>query len=155
MFTHQSLWLESLLRLLVNKEQDIPDDFVVTVGEGQTARTFTVPIYILTASDMVVGRDEELPSDQGSSHPMPYPAPNWVQPPSENSASSNAVNVNAQHPGINVAQGMFEDISSDHGDSLHGARNVSSQHEGSTSFDAQNLVDSPDLAAMDFEAFGV
>lgn len=46
-----------IVKALVNREQDIPDDFVVSMGEGQSTRTFIVPIYILTAQDIAVGGD--------------------------------------------------------------------------------------------------
>jgi hypothetical protein len=78
-----------IVKALVNKEQDIPDDVVLSVGEAPRVRTFTVPIFIFTASDVVIGGDEELPSEFGPAHPLPFPAPHWLEPEAELSGSSN------------------------------------------------------------------
>lgn len=68
------------MKALVNKEQDIPHDFVVLVGEGEHTRFLMVPMIILTSSDMVIGGDEELPPKNDPAHPMVVPTQNWVNP---------------------------------------------------------------------------
>jgi hypothetical protein len=67
-----------IVKALVNSEPDIPDDFVDSVGEALRVRTFTVPVFILTATDFVEGGDEQLPPEEGPTHPIPHPAPRWV-----------------------------------------------------------------------------
>lgn len=78
-----------IVKALVNQEQDIPDDVVVSVGEAPRVRTFTVPIFILTAIDVVIVGDEELPPELGPAHPLPFAAPRWLQLVAELSESFN------------------------------------------------------------------
>lgn len=77
-----------------------------------------MPIFILTASDLAIGGDEEAPLKHGPAHPMPYLAPNWMPPHGENSASSHMADNQA-----GVAQGMFDAPSSFHaGDAWNAAQ---------------------------------
>jgi hypothetical protein len=62
LYVHESVTIARIIvKALVNNEQDIPDDFVVYVGEAPRVRTFTVPVFILNATDFAEGGDEQLP----------------------------------------------------------------------------------------------
>jgi hypothetical protein len=64
LYVHESLTVARIIvKALVNNEQDIPDDFVVTVGEAPRVCSFMVPVYILTTTDVVDGGDEQLPPE--------------------------------------------------------------------------------------------
>jgi hypothetical protein len=80
-----------IVKVLVNSEQDIPDDFVISVGEAPVTRSFTVPVFILSAMDFAVGGDEELPPADGQAHHLPFLTPRWLYPPAAASASSSAL----------------------------------------------------------------
>jgi hypothetical protein len=90
LYVHESLTVARIIvKVLVNNEQDIPDDFVVTVGEAPRVHPFTVPVYILAATDVVDGGDEQLPPKNSPAHPLPHPAPHWT-PMQEQSISANS-----------------------------------------------------------------
>jgi hypothetical protein len=79
LYVHESLIVARIIvKVLVNNEQDIPDDFVVTVGEAPRVRSFNVPVYILTPTDVVDGGDEQLTPENSPAHPLPHPAPRWM-----------------------------------------------------------------------------
>lgn len=75
LYVHESVTVARIIvKALVNKEQDTPDDIVVSAGEGPCICSFTVPIFILSPTDVVVGADEQPPPNDGPAHPMPHPA---------------------------------------------------------------------------------
>jgi hypothetical protein len=79
LYVHESATVAKIIiTALVNSEQDIPDDFVVSVGGAPRVRTFTVPVFILTATDFVEGEYEHLLPQEGPTQPIPHPAPRWV-----------------------------------------------------------------------------
>lgn len=43
-----------IVKALVQREQDVPDDFVFSIGECQNTRTFTILMFIITAYDQVI-----------------------------------------------------------------------------------------------------
>lgn len=61
--------------VLVNKDNDVPDSVTLSVGTYPRVHTWTVPIFLLSANDVVLGGDEEPVSVAGPTHPMPHPAP--------------------------------------------------------------------------------
>jgi hypothetical protein len=66
LYVHESATVAKIIiTALVNSEQDIPDDFVVSVGGAPRVRTFTVPVFILTATDFVEGEYEHLLPQEG------------------------------------------------------------------------------------------
>lgn len=159
-----------IVKALVHREHDISDSFVVTIGEGRRTRTFTIPVFILVASDLVEGGDEQPPHDNGIPHPLPYPAPQWMQPPGVNSASSNVMEQNAEN-NPNLAQGMFEHCSeqcASQGDDQDVNQNLGANQDDSQGHNADDdfpleivepvPVQREDLplfpAATDFEASG-
>ncbi|CAO2168125.1 unnamed protein product [Urochloa humidicola] len=69
-----------IVKVLVNKDADIPESITVSAGTDPRIRTWTVPIFLLQASDVVLGGDEQpLPVD-GPIHPITPPAPRWMGP---------------------------------------------------------------------------
>jgi hypothetical protein len=103
---HPSVTLNRVIvKALVNREQEIPDDFVVFVGDTSSFRSLTVQIFILYAIDVNVGGDEELPPIHRPAHPLPFPTPRWLYPPAEASESSSTVlgNVGHEIPAEHVA----------------------------------------------------
>ncbi|CAO2143759.1 unnamed protein product [Urochloa humidicola] len=69
-----------IARVLVNKDVDVPDSVTVSVGTLPCVRTWIVPVFLLSATDVVLGGDEEPISMEGPTHPMPHPAPGWMGP---------------------------------------------------------------------------
>lgn len=67
-----------VVKVLVNKEDDIPDDVIVSPGDSSCAPSWTMPIFILHAQDLSVYGDEDALPPVGPLHPMPNPAPRWV-----------------------------------------------------------------------------
>lgn len=67
-----------VVKALVNKEDDVPDEIVVTLGDAPKAPSWTVPVYILHATDVPVDADEDAITADGPLHPMPHPAPRWA-----------------------------------------------------------------------------
>ncbi|CAN6224027.1 unnamed protein product [Urochloa humidicola] len=108
-----------VIKALVNKYSDIPDSVTVSTGSGPLARSWTVPVFLLSASDIVLGGDEEPILVDGLTHPMPQPAPEWMGPHGvhgfanwvDEGASVNGGNV--QQPGGVQAQGDQVDGRSD------------------------------------------
>ncbi|KAF8720712.1 hypothetical protein HU200_023615 [Digitaria exilis] len=78
---HKSSTLSRLVvRVLVNKDSDVPDSVTLSVGTYPRVRTWTVPIYLLCANDVVLGGDEEPIPVDGPTHGLPHPAPGWLGP---------------------------------------------------------------------------
>lgn len=95
LYVHESVTVARIIvKALVNKEQDTPDDIVVSAGEGPCICSFTVPIFILSPTDVVVGADEQPPPNDGPAHPMPHPAACWMH-----------VNADVDSKGSNVEVG--------------------------------------------------
>ncbi|CAN6343856.1 unnamed protein product [Urochloa humidicola] len=70
-----------VVKALVNKDSDVPDRVTVSAGLSPLAKTWTVPIFLLNASDVVMGGDEDPIPVDGPTHPMPnHPAPGWMGP---------------------------------------------------------------------------
>ncbi|CAO2180138.1 unnamed protein product [Urochloa humidicola] len=67
-------------RVLVNKDADVPDSLTVSVGTLPHVHTWTVPVFLLSATDVVLGGDEEPIPVDGPTHPMAHPAPGWMGP---------------------------------------------------------------------------
>ncbi|CAN6305432.1 unnamed protein product [Urochloa humidicola] len=67
-----------VIKALVNKEDDIPDDIVVSPGDSPRAPSWTVPIFLLHAEDLAVVGDEDALPPEGPLHPKPAPAPRWM-----------------------------------------------------------------------------
>lgn len=67
-----------VVKVLINKEDDTPDDIVVSPGDSPKAPSWTVPVYILHAQDLLVYGDEEPLPPFGPVHPIPHPIPRWV-----------------------------------------------------------------------------
>ncbi|CAN6252337.1 unnamed protein product [Urochloa humidicola] len=90
-----------IVRVLINKDANIPDSITISVGTLPRIRTWTVPVYLLHASDAVLGGDEEpLPVD-GPTHPMPFPEPGWMGPQGQPGNADNVVDEASE----NVAPG--------------------------------------------------
>ncbi|CAN6373518.1 unnamed protein product [Urochloa humidicola] len=77
-----------IVKVLINKDADVPDSITVSVGTQPKVRSWTVPIYLLSATDIVLGGDEApLPAD-GPTHPLPHPAPGWMGAPAPRNPAS-------------------------------------------------------------------
>lgn len=68
-----------LFKVMVNKEDAIPDEVVVSPGDSPRAPSWTVPIFILHASDVEVMGDEDALPPEGPLHPLSAPAPHWME----------------------------------------------------------------------------
>lgn len=67
-----------IAKVVVNKEDGIHDDVVVSLGDCPRAASFTILIFILHAQNIATFPDEDELPPHGSLHPMPHPAPRWV-----------------------------------------------------------------------------
>ncbi|CAN6311229.1 unnamed protein product [Urochloa humidicola] len=97
---HRSSSLARLIvKVLVNQDADVPDSITLSVGTYPHVRSWTVPVYLLSATDVVLGGDEDPIPVEGPTHPLPHPAPGWMGPvgppvedePMEDAASGAAV----------------------------------------------------------------
>lgn len=78
---HKSSTLARLIvRVLVNKDSDVPDSVTLSVGTYPRVRTWTVPVFLLCANDVVLGGDEDSVPVDGLTHGMPHPTPGWLGP---------------------------------------------------------------------------
>ncbi|CAL4979205.1 unnamed protein product [Urochloa decumbens] len=77
-----------VVRVLVNKDADVPDSVTLSVGTYPRVRTWTVPVFVLSATDVILGGDEE-PLPDGPTHPLPNPAPGWMGPLGAHAAGGN------------------------------------------------------------------
>ncbi|CAO2189293.1 unnamed protein product [Urochloa humidicola] len=67
-----------VVKVLVNKDANVPESVTLSAGSEPRIRTWTVPIFLLHASDVILGGDEQpLPVD-GLIHPMLPQAPRWM-----------------------------------------------------------------------------
>lgn len=89
-----------VVKVLVNKKDDIPDEIVVSPGESPRAQSWTVAVFILHAQDVDVQAAEDALPPKGPLHPIPPPGPRWVgaereisqaQPPTANAAEDTCV----------------------------------------------------------------
>ncbi|CAO2168951.1 unnamed protein product [Urochloa humidicola] len=64
-----------IVRVLVNKDADVSDSVTLSVGTFPRVRTWIVPVFLLSATHVVLGDDEEPILVEGPTHPMPHPAP--------------------------------------------------------------------------------
>ncbi|CAN6347597.1 unnamed protein product [Urochloa humidicola] len=69
-----------VIKALVNHDADVPDSVTVSTGSAPLASTWTVPIFVLNAVDVVRGGDEDPIPIDGPTHRMPNPAPGWMGP---------------------------------------------------------------------------
>ncbi|CAN6293233.1 unnamed protein product [Urochloa humidicola] len=67
-----------VVKAMVNKEDDIADEIVVSPGDLPRAPSWTVPVFILHAEDLFAAGDEDALPPEGPIHHMPPQAPRWV-----------------------------------------------------------------------------
>lgn len=91
-----------LVKVVVHDDHIIPPDVVVLAGVGRGTKSRTVPIYLLSRTDILVMPDEQPVPVDGLSHPVPPPAPRWMGPIG-NWPNAQAVN-NAQGTGSEVGE---------------------------------------------------
>ncbi|CAN6347720.1 unnamed protein product [Urochloa humidicola] len=68
-----------IVKVMINKEDDVPDEIVVSPGDSPRAHSWTVPVYILFATDLAMLADEDALPPDGCLHPLPHPAPHWME----------------------------------------------------------------------------
>jgi hypothetical protein len=69
-----------VVKVSMNSERQVPPSIVVGVGDGTNIRTWTVPVYILLASDITaLGDEDEFPL-LGPLRPLPPSASHWMGP---------------------------------------------------------------------------
>ncbi|CAO2200609.1 unnamed protein product [Urochloa humidicola] len=78
-----------ICRVLVNKDADVPDSVTVSMGTFPRVHTWTVPVFLLSTTDVVMGGDEEPIPVTGPTHPMPHQAPGWMGPVGPHAADVN------------------------------------------------------------------
>ncbi|OEL24731.1 hypothetical protein BAE44_0014248 [Dichanthelium oligosanthes] len=66
-----------IVKMLVNKEDDVLDEIVVSPGDSSRAPSWTVRVFILHACDLAVAADEDALPPDGPLHPMPHLEPHW------------------------------------------------------------------------------
>lgn len=69
-----------VLKAVLHDERKIPPDVVVSTGFGTQARSFTIPVYVLSKHEIVQVEDEQPVPPHGLAHPLPHPAPGWLGP---------------------------------------------------------------------------
>lgn len=69
-----------IVKAVVHDDRRIPIEIVASVGYGRATRSFTVPVYVLARSDMIVMPDEQPVPHHGLTHPIPPPVPRWLGP---------------------------------------------------------------------------
>lgn len=103
-----------VVRVLVNRDNDVPDSVTLLVGTYPHVRTWIVLVFLLSANDVVLGGDEESVPVDGPTHGMPHPALGWLGPVGPQlgghaeegaSAAANPVGDEVDAPN-NVAVGM-------------------------------------------------
>ncbi|CAN6179774.1 unnamed protein product [Urochloa humidicola] len=102
---HRSSSLARLIvKVLVNQDADVPDSITLSMGTYPRVRSWTVPVYLLSATDVVLGGDEDPIPVEGPTHPLPHPAPGWMgpmRPPVEDESMEDAAS-GAAVPGAAV-----------------------------------------------------
>ncbi|CAN6171601.1 unnamed protein product [Urochloa humidicola] len=68
-----------VVKVMINKEDDVPDEIVVSPGDSPRAPSWTIPVFILYATDPAVLADEDALPPFGALHPLPQPAPRWME----------------------------------------------------------------------------
>uniref|UniRef100_K3ZE06 DUF7597 domain-containing protein n=1 Tax=Setaria italica TaxID=4555 RepID=K3ZE06_SETIT len=107
-----------VIKALVNKDNDVPESVTVAVGSPPQVRTWTMLIFLLSASDIVLGGDEDpLPVDGPPIHSMPHPAPGWMGP-----------QIIRDGAGSVVDEGSGNDGSGDHARASGGVKSPSQHH---------------------------
>jgi hypothetical protein len=60
-----------IIKVSMNSENQIPPFVTVGVGEGPKIHTWTVPVFILSASNVTALGDEDAFPPEGPMHPLP------------------------------------------------------------------------------------
>ncbi|CAN6328612.1 unnamed protein product [Urochloa humidicola] len=78
-----------IVKVKINREEDVPDEIVVSPGDSPRAPSWTVPVYILYACGPTLLADEDALPPDGSLHPLPHPAPHWMGGPGHDVGAQN------------------------------------------------------------------
>ncbi|CAN6230933.1 unnamed protein product [Urochloa humidicola] len=93
-----------IVKVLVNKDSDVPESITLAAGSEPRIRTWTVPVYLLKVSDVVLGGNEQPLPEDGPIHPMPNRAPRWMGPHGPGVGFVDD-NVEAEHEAGNMGAG--------------------------------------------------
>ncbi|CAO2188695.1 unnamed protein product [Urochloa humidicola] len=84
-----------VVKVLVNKIEDIPDAIVVSPGDSPRAPSWTVPVFLLHSSNLTALGDEDAPPHEGPLHPLPENAPGWMNGQGDLSQANSQMNEEA------------------------------------------------------------
>ncbi|CAO2189797.1 unnamed protein product [Urochloa humidicola] len=137
-----------VVKALVNSDSDVPDSVTVSAGLSPLAHSWTVPIFLLNASDVVMGGDEDPIPVEGPTHPMPHhQVPSWMGPhgvPGHGNWIAEDASVNNRDDGDLNASGV---MGSQAGDSL--GQNAGSENSQDVAAGLQASAQaSPSFAVM-------
>lgn len=69
-----------VVKVVLHDRRRIPPEVVVTAGDPPRAKSWMVPVFVLSASNILeLGDEDPLPA-VGISHPLPPYAPRWIGP---------------------------------------------------------------------------
>jgi hypothetical protein len=64
----------------MNSENQVPPSIVLDVGDGLKIQTWTILVFILSATSQTALRDEDALLAEGPFHPLPPFAARWIGP---------------------------------------------------------------------------
>lgn len=87
-----------IVKVVLHDDRQVPPD-VLSMGSGQNAKIWTVPVYILSRQDMIIAPDEQPIPPNVLAHPVPPEAPRWMGPIGEppQAAASEVGEASARH----------------------------------------------------------
>jgi hypothetical protein len=69
-----------VIKVVMNSETQVPPAIAIGVGNDLRIRTWTMPVFILSASSLLTLGDEDVCPTEGPLHPVPPRAAPWMGP---------------------------------------------------------------------------